>query len=438
MDGTNGITECPLAPGDSTTYTFLATQYGTSWYHSHYGVQYSDGVQGPIVINGPASANYDIDLGPLPITDWHYVTATQIDWQVGYGIVPTPPQPADNALINGTMISPSENTGTYARTTLQPGKIHRLRLINTSADNHFKVHLDSHTMTIIQADFVAIQPQIVDWLFIGIGQRYDVLITANETVSNYWFRAEPQSECGNNTNAGNIKSIFSYSSAPSDTDPTSTPTNYTSGCDDQTGLVPYVSKDVPSDQFASASRTLDVLLSTGYNATWSNGSSVIQWSFGDELMSIDYSDPTLSTVFASSSNTTYNFTVADNVIQLPTANAWTFWIIQAIQGVYGTTPHPIHLHGHNFYVLGAGTGTFSDAGALDYENPTRRDVVMMPASGWVVVAFVTDNPGAWLMVSVVSPTHLSFALFCSLTNCPPLSFAYYSFPSFFLSPGLPR
>ena len=31
MDGTNGITECPLAPGQSRTYTFLCTQFGTTW-----------------------------------------------------------------------------------------------------------------------------------------------------------------------------------------------------------------------------------------------------------------------------------------------------------------------------------------------------------------------------------------------------------------------
>ncbi len=31
FDGTNGITECPIPPGGSRTYTFLATQYGTSW-----------------------------------------------------------------------------------------------------------------------------------------------------------------------------------------------------------------------------------------------------------------------------------------------------------------------------------------------------------------------------------------------------------------------
>ena len=48
MDGTNGLTECPLAPGQSSTYTFQATQFGSSWYHSHYSSQYGDGVTGPM------------------------------------------------------------------------------------------------------------------------------------------------------------------------------------------------------------------------------------------------------------------------------------------------------------------------------------------------------------------------------------------------------
>jgi hypothetical protein len=30
MDGTNGITECPIAPGKTKVYRFMATQYGTS------------------------------------------------------------------------------------------------------------------------------------------------------------------------------------------------------------------------------------------------------------------------------------------------------------------------------------------------------------------------------------------------------------------------
>ena len=72
-------------------------------------------------------------------------------------------------------------------------------------------------------------------------------------------------------------------------------------------------------------------------------------------------------------------------------------------------PHPIHLHGHNFYRLGASDNeTSSNSNSskivsndniddLKFKNPTRRDVTMLPANGWVVIAFITNNPGAWLM-----------------------------------------
>lgn len=49
MDGVNGITQCPIAPNDWFLYNWTATQYGSSWYHSHYSVQYADGLQAPIV-----------------------------------------------------------------------------------------------------------------------------------------------------------------------------------------------------------------------------------------------------------------------------------------------------------------------------------------------------------------------------------------------------
>jgi laccase len=68
-DGVAGVTECPLAPGQTNTYTWTATQYGTSWYHSHYSTQYADGIRGPIIIHGPASANYDVDMGPVMVED---------------------------------------------------------------------------------------------------------------------------------------------------------------------------------------------------------------------------------------------------------------------------------------------------------------------------------------------------------------------------------
>ncbi len=72
QDGVVSITQCPAAPGDSLTYTWRATQYGSTWYHSHFALQAWQGIFGGIVINGPATANYDEDLGMLFLNDWDH------------------------------------------------------------------------------------------------------------------------------------------------------------------------------------------------------------------------------------------------------------------------------------------------------------------------------------------------------------------------------
>jgi hypothetical protein len=160
QDGVNGITECPLAPGDIKTYKFQATQYGTTWYHSHFSAQYGDGVAGPVVIHGPTSADYDIDLGHVQITEFYNGTAYQEAWYAErFG-----PPVASNYLINGKNVKPDGSAGARATFNFTPGKKHLLRLINTSVDNHFKFTIDGHTMTVISTDFVPISPYTTDIL----------------------------------------------------------------------------------------------------------------------------------------------------------------------------------------------------------------------------------------------------------------------------------
>jgi hypothetical protein len=59
--------------------------------------------------------------------------------------------------------------------------------------------------------------------------------------------------------------------------------------------------------------------------------------------------------------------------------------------------HPIHLHGHDFWVLAQSTGAFDPANAtLNTATPPRRDVASLPGNGHLVMAFLLDNPGAWI------------------------------------------
>lgn len=106
-------------------------------------------------------------------------------------------------------------------------------------------------------------------------------------------------------------------------------------------------------------------------------------------MEVEWDDPSLLQIY----NNASSWTNTSGVIELTTADEWAYVIIETDNAV----PHPIHLHGHDFYILAQGTGTYSASADLSTTNPPRRDVAMLPASGYLVVAFKTDNPGAWLM-----------------------------------------
>ncbi|KAF2492158.1 hypothetical protein BU16DRAFT_105279 [Lophium mytilinum] len=390
MDGTNGLTECPIAPGQTKTYTFQATQYGTSWYHSHYSVQYAEGIVGTIQINGPATANYDIDLGPLPITDWFHTPAFTVN---AAALHAGGPPTSDNILVNGSMTSSSG--GAYAKTTLTPGKKHLLRIVNTGINQFLHVSLDSHPFTVIAADFVPIVPYTTTSIVLGVGQRYDVIINANNTVANYWLRVGTGGgQCdGPNANAANIRSIFSYVGAPAG-NPNSSGITLPTGCGDETNVVPYVKTNVPSQ--------LPKKLGLTFSQTAAKN-NLVQWLINSTAILIDWEKPTLQYVIDGNTS----FPATDNVYTV--GAGWQYWMIQAAADD-PPLPHPIHLHGHDFYVLGQGSGQWGgDVSTLSLTNPIRRDTATLPANGYLILAFESDNPGAWLMHCHI-PFHISAGL----------------------------
>lgn len=213
-----------------------------------------------MVINGPSAKDYDYDLGPLSVTDFYYKQMYELGFVADGTVQPfRGPPVADNGLINGLNKNKDLTTGKYHNVTLIPGKKYKLRLVNTAVDNHFRVSLDRHSFKVIQADFVPIVPYETDWVFLAIGQRYDVIFEATEDPGNYWFRAEVQSDCGANANPTHIRAIFNYHGVPF-ADPKSTPEgNYTMNCDEEPDLVPWTAKNVPEDSFSfTSSDTLTV------------------------------------------------------------------------------------------------------------------------------------------------------------------------------------
>lgn len=125
-------------------------------------------------INGPSSMNYDIDLGPILMADWYHEDAfalypTEI-------LTPEAPLP-ESSVMNGKGVfdcDPATDlrcTGQHERHEIifKKGTTYKLGLVNTGSLLTYKFWIDGHNFTVIQNDFVPIQPYETDVLIVGIG-----------------------------------------------------------------------------------------------------------------------------------------------------------------------------------------------------------------------------------------------------------------------------
>ncbi|CAG8094532.1 unnamed protein product [Penicillium salamii] len=410
MDGVVSVTQCPIAPGNTMTYRWRATQYGTTWYHSHIGLQTWEGVYGGVIINGPASRNYDKDAGVILLSDWDINTVDEL-W--GQAETVGPPQ-LDTGLINGNNVfgddDDSGQTGSRFSTSFVSGKSYRLRVTNVACDTQFKFSIDHHTLTVIAMDFVPIEPYETTAINVSIGQRYDVIVKADQAAvaESFWLRATPQLSCSLNNNADNIRGIIYYdkssggSRKPTSLVPSTTGYTLTDICEDEPAskLIPIVSKELclVSSEFYY-NENLPVTGSFNENSLFRwylNGTSMhVTWSQPTLLDFFDYSGPGYLDETTESQNNTQKERA---VLPIPKADTWVLVVIETTM----EAPHPIHLHGHDFFIVAQGNGSWSTNSQnlrLKYAAGTlpKRDTALLPALGHLVLAFRTDNPGAWLM-----------------------------------------
>lgn len=152
-----------------------------------------------MIIHGPYTGAYDIDLGPVLISDWYHQSYFDLVEQVmapaSEGLLPPV---SNNNLINGKMNYPCANATGYTCTpnagvskfNFQSGKKHLLRLINAGAEGIQKFSIDGYTLTIIANDFVPVTPYTTDVVTLGIGQRTDVVVEASGNPTDaVWMRS---------------------------------------------------------------------------------------------------------------------------------------------------------------------------------------------------------------------------------------------------------
>lgn len=114
------------------------------------------------------------------------------------------------------------------------------------------------------------------------------------------------------------------------------------------------------------------------------------WTLNDEYLWVNWSAPTNLLLLDGQNTFPDEYMVFEN----PSTNEWMYLVFNDQSG--RNRSHPMHLHGHDYWILGTGPGSWTPDKPLNLKNPPRRDTGTWPESGYMVMAFKTDNPGTWL------------------------------------------
>ena len=131
------------------------------------------------------------------------------------------------------------------------------------------------------------------------------------------------------------------------------------------------------------------------------------WSLDEAPLWLNYSKPTVLNLDTPAKGWAKEL---DVVTQDHANDSWVYLVITAprpsnttnTNRTFVALAHPIHLHGHDFALLAQSNETYPGnltaiKPKLLLDNPPRRDVALLPLEGYLVIAFKTDNPGAWLL-----------------------------------------
>ncbi|TEA17091.1 oxidoreductase ptaK [Colletotrichum sidae] len=403
MDGVSGITQCPIVPGGSFTYRWKATTFGSSWWHGHHALQYAGGLWGPIVIHGPQHEEYDIDLGPITMSDFYHRDYEGIAWGAistssnDNVTVPT----SANQLINGMnpydcSLSPYQyptiTNATCHSDAPKPkfrflsGKTHKLRLVNTGAQAIQVFSIDDHKLVVTSMDWTPVEPYEVDYIALGVGGRAEVLVKATgDPEAAYALRMRPR--CATTYVWETVANVY-YDQAPADAVPVPNPVD-----------IPYIIPNgtsnpscghyaLPKMKPLYKKRLRKPDMTVFYNVTYQqNATGNHLWLMNNVTFQADWARPLL--LEAAAGRTDYLArpqhvltTVPDGVRHVRVVVRNTFSI------------HPMHIHGGDFQILAEGDGAW-DGTVADGRNPARADTELLRRNGHLVVQFDARNPGTW-------------------------------------------
>jgi FtsP/CotA-like multicopper oxidase with cupredoxin domain len=397
MDGVPGVTQAPVKPGQTFDYRFTVPYPGTYWFHPHMGVQIDRGMYAPLIVDDPREPlEYDHEWIVM-LDDWiDGVDGATPDGvldqlrrgkpAMGHGKRPEGPVEAGGGALAGTSFvewtddgkgpgrapSPSPYGGKGPRRLMsgatsrllgghagdvaypyylingrtaddptqfraRPGDRIRLRVINAGAESAFRVALGGHRMTITHSDGYPVRPYRTDALVIGMGERYDVLITAKSGVFPLVALAEGK--------RGRAMAVL-RTGAGAVPEPSARPMEL------DRKVLASARRLRPDESVALSRRGYDRLL----KIKLTGGMKEYDWGFDHK----PYDPDTLHRVDRGER------------VRLVVINATDMW-------------HPVHLHGHTYSLAGIDS------------HGARKDTTIVLPHRKLVADFDADSPGLWML-----------------------------------------
>ena len=429
MDGVPSLTQCPIPPNGTMVYRFNVGTAGTYWYHGHWRGQYTDGLIGPLVVDdggavtqaaaaGDARAEYDADTWNWLVHD--YYEENFMDMLPAYlspasqGNEPVP----DSIGVNGQITEQRPFlTFKTSRATRQ-----RVRVVNAAGFSMYNISVDGVPLSIVELDATTVAPHDVPYILLNVAQRASFVLDFGRMATKLaaspavYFRVQamPMMYPTFSSSSTEAEGVFGTvsgdpldftwlgvikftDSAVNATVPLYDPANpphVTLAPQVETNLVaarPYPPSNAPN---ASRHLYLEIVFQAdenGVNRAYFNGES---WKLPPPAV---LARPWLL------NNTMISATAArlpgqGTELQCTAATGCAIPFGEVIEFFINNTDtgeHPIHLHGHEFWIVA--TSEAPDADALYAPNYLRRDVVSIPAKGWARIRFAATNPGAWFM-----------------------------------------
>ncbi|KAM1594658.1 hypothetical protein ACFX15_000966 [Malus domestica] len=411
QDGVSG-TNCPILPGNNWTYMFqFKDQIGTFSYFPSLSFQKAGGAFGAIRVNNrpviqvpfrKPEAEFDLLIGDWYERSYKEVRSLMSTKSMAYNSTP------DKILMNGKgayLVPPTE---IHESLNVTKGKTYRIRISNVGTAWSFNFRIQNHRMVLVETEGSYTNQITLDSLDVHVGQSYSVLVTADQTVSDYYMVASPKMFNATDVNKFGI-GVLHYDnsttpasgSLPTGPDPFDREFSINQAKSIRWNLTTGAARPNPQGSFnvhnvtlsqtfilhASIAEIFGLAQFTVNNVSYLAPDTPLkladQFLNGSGIYDLD----------KFSTNSSNVESVRGVFVATGTHKGWIELVFQNDLEDMDAW----HLDGFGFFVVGFGTGKWKPESRSSYNlyDPVVRSTVQVYPGGWSAVYAYLDNPGMW-------------------------------------------